>query len=643
MRKLYVLSIVLINLYSCLVLANEKTAELFKYFNSQDWSQGERLSREIGDKVLLKLVLSQKYLGTKKGKVNFVEVIKFINENPTWPQIQKLKIKAEQLIDENTDQSMIVKWFDKNKPLTDLGCKHYAKALRGPINQESIKIIKHGWVYGDFENVQEEQEYYSKYKKYLTEQDHIRRVDEHLWYLDVAEAQRSIHLLPKNAQAAAIAQIAAIKKQNNADELFNRVPEKNYSSGLLFWYLKYKEKEEPNKRIIKLFNKIPSDPKHGHQWWRLQAFYARELIKDKNYLDAYNIIAKHFANNPSDASDAEFMAGWLALEYLRNPTKALVHFQKLNEMVKQPISLARAKYWLGRTYEKLNNKENARKFYTQAKQYSYTFYGQVAAIELGDEKIILPAMPKREHHHQKNLEKNDVVRAAKLLVKYGKPDLAQLYVKSALGNIKDPGEMLHVIEIVKAYKNTYYLVEAAKTASQNHVFIKDFAFPDPYNMNNIPVEQAFAYGIIRQESVFNQYAISTANAMGLMQLAKGTACDNAKELKISCNVAKLTKDPTYNIKLGTHHLKDLLEINEGSYIITIAGYNAGNNRVKKWLPIYGDPRVMKNYREIINWLESIPLYETRNYVQRVLENIQVYRTILNKNDKLRLKKDLIKT
>lgn len=215
-----------------------------------------------------------------------------------------------------------------------------------------------------------------------------------------------------------------------------------------------------------------------------------------------------------------------------------------------------------------------------------------------------------------------------------------IYSKEAIKNTKNPAEIQIIVNIIKGCNNTHYMVDVAKIAAQNNAFIPDCAFPAPYNLAGLPISSPLTYGIIRQESVFDHKAVSYANAMGLMQLIKGTACDTAKSINMKCNVADLTRNPVYNIKLGSHHFKKLLDYHRGSYILSIASYNAGSHKVVKWIDRFGDPRDIKDTRKIIDWIELIPYSQTRDYVQRVLENIQIYRVILNKNSNLYFKCDL---
>lgn len=642
------LSIILITLplFMASSIAQSQVSEVFSYFNNKEWQKAEELARSCGNKPLLKIVLSEKLLDENYKSNNFEAAIQFIHNNPHWPGNRNLKEKAESYLNYNTNQKIIFAWFNGNKPQTSKGYKFYALASAKFIQDQSTlaSIIRNGWIYGDFTS-EEEKKYYHDFHQYLRPGDHLKRIDEHLWRANILEARRSLHLVSKDYQKTVKAAIASIQKDPAAEELFNNVPETKYIAGLLFHYLKYKEKDEPDDKIVKIFAKFNKDQLHGHALWRLQAYYAREFIKQKDYQSAYKIASKSLATRAADVSDQEFLAGWLALQFLKKPDVALTHFNRFNQIVKQPISKARGAYWLGRSFEAKGDSKQANNFYQKASKYSYTFYGQVASTELKQDKIILPSKPKAEIAHKKNIENNEIVIAAKLLIKYGMPDLGQKYAKVAISQASNKAEMMLIADIIKSNDHPYYMVEVAKTACQNHTFIKDYAFPTPYQKTlvNSPVENALTYSIIRQESVFNQSAVSTAKAMGLMQLIKTTACSTAKAIAVKCNITRLTKDPAYNILLGTHQLKQLLKERKGSYILAIASYNTASHNVDKWIKLFGDPRTMKNLREIIDWLELIPFYETRNYLQRIFENIQVYRSILDKSNKLRLKEDLMRS
>jgi len=635
------LSIIILIIFKLLLsdsIAKEFEVEVFKHIDSKNWQKAEELTTNLAYKALNKIVLSQKFLDSNYKNNKFGDAIRFLYNNPNWPQFNKLKESAELYLNYNTDQKLILDWFSKNKPSTGLGYKFYALASAKLLkdNPKLTNIIREGWIYGDF-NEKEEKQYYADNKKYLRVDDNIKKIDEYLWKGDVSKAKKSLHLVQDGYKKAFLAEIAAIENDDSKEILFSKVNKKFYVSGLLFQYLKSKKKEIPDDRTIALFNKVKPDKHHNNDWEKLRLYYAREFIHQKDFKRSYKIASSHFQINNESICEAEWFSGWLALRFINRLDLAKMHFQKFLTLVHKPISIARGKYWLARTMDVMGNKADSIRLYKEASKYSYTFYGQAACLELKENKIILPKTHKTK---QTNYAKNqDILDSIKLLMKYGKEGLAQIYAKDAINGSSNKAYILAVLDTVK--NNTHHSLETSRSATHKHIFVKDSAFPAPYNVKNSPVEMALVYSIIRQESGFNQHAIDDLGARGLMQIMEETAKTIAKSMSTKCILEQLNKDPYYNIKFGSKYLKDLSSEHDNSYILAIASYNAGSHRIKKWIELFGDPRKMKNVKEVIDWMELIPFHVTRNYVQRVMENIQVYRTILNKNNSLKLRKDLM--
>jgi soluble lytic murein transglycosylase len=620
------------------VLAQDLEAAAFQAINSKKWDDAKQLAMQSGNKALINIVLSQKYLDSKCSTNDFASVIKFVKQNPGWPQIEKLKGTAEKYLNKKTDKNLILDWFSTNKPITGEGYKYYALAASSLVADKLklIPIIKDGWIFGEF-SLEEEKQYFSKFNKILTKDDHIKRIEEQLWKSDIEEARRLFYLIDAEHKKAFEVAILALQKHSKTEEAFKKLPTRQYIPVVLYHYLEYKKKTPPDDYLISLFEKVAASSSHRDKWCKLQLYYAREFIDVKDYARSYRVVSQHFANGEEFVREAEWLSGWLALQ-LHRPKVALEHFKEFANVVHKPISVAKGKYWIARTLEVLGQKEEAIKYYKSAVKYPYTFYGQMASIELGENTMFLPTKPQIDDSHKDAIEKSTLMRAVKMLTKFGKQELAHTYAKAAIDLAHSPGEVALIAEIIKKQGNTYYTVEFAKTASQKHILIKDAAYPTPYKFKNIAIEAPLAYGIIRQESVFNQYAVSEKDAMGLMQLIKSTA----KITKDKCDVQRLTKDPEYNIRLGTTQLGQLLKERKGSYVLAIASYNTASRNVDKWINRFGDPREMKDFRKVIDWLELIPFSETRNYVQRVLEATQVYRLILNNDSKLKLVNDLMR-
>ena len=651
MRILSLLSIVLMMLLlagqSC--AQENNTSKVFGLMKQKNWQSSYNLAVKTGDSALKKIVLSQQYLDSKHQDNNFEEIIGFLQQNPYWPQGHLLRLRAESCMDDGTDKQLIAKWFKDNAPVTGKGHKYYALAgsslIKNP--EELTAIIKNGWHHGNF-SVSHQKGYHNRFKSYLTYVDHVKKIDNHLWNEEISAAQNSLYLVNAGHKKSFEAQIALIKKQKNARILFKRVSKKYYTPGLIYQYLNSRKRDLPSSaEIVGLIIAVETNIDYADRFWKIQSYLVREFIEKKKYRDAYKVASSHFTTSAGNKSDAEFLSGWLALRFLNKSKLALRHFRNFNRIVKTPISKSRGTYWLGRVYEANRDKEKADRLYNlAASRYPYTFYGQMAAIELGRQKILLPEDIDLVKHKSSALvyaKKNDITRAAQIISQYGSNALSQTYIKSVVNKASSDVDILSVAGSFSDLKNIHHKAWMAKHALQKHIFIKKHAYPTPYSVNHLPIETPLTYSIIKQESVFDQHAISSAKARGLMQLVKETACDVAEKIVTHCRISKLTTDPVYNMELGSNHLKQMIENYDGSYILAIASYNCGSHNVDKWLKIYGDPRKMKNPRDVLDWLELIPFYETRNYVQRVLENLQVYRVIINKDNRFRLKQDLLNT
>ncbi len=633
------------------VLADKKDSsddklykQVFEYIQTKNWKEAEYLAKKINDKVLYKIVLSQEFLDTNYKNTDFKKIINFLKQNPKWPQNASLKIRAEGFIDDCTDKTEIYHWFSKNEPITGYGYKYYALAASQILTDTSklTPIIKDGWVYGVF-NKDEQIDFYKKFKKFLSKDDIIKRIDNLIWKGSNTLAKSIFHLVDGGYSKAFEAQIAFTTNNKDAQKLFKNVQKEYYTSGLVYHYINGIKNEQPKaSEIVDLINSVKNYQFHENDFVKIQIYLAREYIENKKFKDAYSVVSNNFATSDSNVSDVEFLSGWLALRFLNKPDLAIEHFKKFNQVVKTPISVSRGLYWLGRAYAKSGKKEEAKKLYAQtANRFGYTFYGQVAAMEIGKTKLNLPSKISDSRSENGVLIKNsDNLKAVDLVNKYA---AGTCLVKIYLESVVDTAEEDDVLDTVFAtnVSKTHHKVWLSRRALQKHVFIEQYSYPDPYKINHLPVEKPLVYSIVRQESSFEHSVIAPDKGMGLMQLMEPTACDVAKKLAVKCCLKSLTQDPHYNLTLGSNYLAQMLKKYKNSYVLAIAAYNAGPHRVTKWLNLYGDMRKFQDYHDVIDWIESIPFPATRNYVQRVLENVQIYRTILNKDGKFNLKQDLL--
>ena len=634
---------IVLNLLTSESLASYIVKKTMLCIDKKAWHDCETIAKGSNDKALVKIALYQKLLDTKYKNNNFAEVIKFIRTNPHWPRLDRLAKVAEKYLNHDTDPKLIVEWFSKNQPLTSQGYKFYAiassKLEKDPL--KLTKIIKNGWIYGDFTS-KEEKQYLSSFKKIINAEDHVKKIDEYLWSSNTASAKKYMRFVSSGYKQNFNTQIAIINKLPGTEELFKGVSEKYYTPALLFNYLNSKRHQVPDERSITLFKKVRGTNVHLDRWCKLQTNYARGLLEKKDFVGSYEVSLLPFAVSKGEVREAEFFSGWVALRFLQKPSIALEHFKEYMKVVEKPFNKSKGQYWLARTYEKLGNMKTANKYYNLASKYPHTFYGQVAHIELKKYQITLPSKPTIDSNHLESIKENEVIRAIEYLAQYGRQDIAALYAKDTITKAENSTKIVLVADIIAKNCNTHHAADVAWVANAFYVPIISYTHPTPYRkaVQSSATEEALTYGVMKQESVFNTQTINP-KAFGVMQLTKETATDVDESLKSNHNIEKLIQDTGYNIQLGNRRLDMLLKRFNNSYLLATVAYNSGYKRTTSWIDRFGDPRQFTSLRQTIDWIELIPFSETRNYVHRILENIQVYRCIINSNNNLKLKTDLL--
>jgi len=325
-------------------------------------------------------------------------------------------------------------------------------------------------------------------------------------------------------------------------------------------------------------------------------------------------------------AEAEFHAGWYALEYLHDPVTATGHFANIAAISTLPLSLSRAEYWLGRASEAAGDRATATDHYQRAAAYPTTFYGQLATSKLGGKALHLPPPPAPTAADQQNFEARELVKVIRHLDAVGYDNRTPIFFRTLAEQVTSPGEIALLTRLADDENNHQLALQLAKTAVSRGIPADALAFPTtaiPQTAATPGIDRAVVFAVARQESAFNPAAISSAGARGLLQLMPATAKITAKAIGLPYDKSRLTSDPGYNATLGAAHLGDLVDNFGGSYVMTFAAYNAGASRVNQWVQQYGDPRDPKT--DVVNWIESIPFTETRNYVQRLMENLEVYR------------------
>ncbi|PWR20229.1 lytic murein transglycosylase [Zavarzinia aquatilis] len=605
-------------------------AKAFALGGRGDWDGAAALAAPARDRTLAKVIDWQRIQARENG-ASFDEIAAFIERNPGWPRQSTSLARAEAAITANTGPARLVAWFQKFPPQSGIGKLRYGAALMASGERaRGALLLRQGWVEASTDS-DTEAEILANYGKVLTESDHIARMNRLLMDEDVTEARRLLPWLPADYRAAANAAISFIMKAGSASRDLAAVPAARANEpGLLYARVRYLRSLDLDDQAVELIARMPEGTvaQNPGRWWPHLNYAARRLIAAGRYADAYKVARNNELSDGTDYFEAEWTAGWIALRFLRQPEAALRHFSAMSEKVRTPISVSRANYWAGRAAAALGRGSDARRWYDRAAGQSQTFYGQLAAFELGETSSRrLPADPGIAAADKTAADRSELVRAIRMMIEIGEEERIRPFLKAAMEDAGGDGERAYIADMAAATGGTYAGVIAAKEAAFAGTFLVGRAYP----VLNMPAgaltEKALALALTRQESEFRPDAVSPAGARGLMQLMPGTAKLVAKDLGLRFDASKLTTDPSYNMTLGVAHLDELLDDFGGSYAMVAGAYNAGGGRIDTWIERFGDPR--SSSVDVIDWIEQIPFSETRNYVQRVLENTQVYRQRLS--------------
>ena len=609
--------------------------------NRQD--EATNLASSITDPLARKLV-EWMILRSEDGSSDFSRYSAFINANPSWPSIPLLRRRAEAALwQEHTDPQAVITFFASDPPRSAKGHFALARALlsRGDAARASA-ILHEAWRDDAFSSDLEGQAR-EAFGSLITPANDAARMDARLYADDEDAALRAARHLDATAMAVAKARIAVIDQANNAKSALEAVPENaRHEPGYLFSRIQWLRRSDKIVDAAQLLLAVPHDPARlgdVDQWWVERRLVARKLLDIGNARLAYGVV--NAAVSPKDENhraEAHFTAGWIALRFLREPSVALAHFARITEGVANPITLARAFYWQGRSAEALGREQDARSFYRQAAYYPTAYYGQLARAKLGFNDITLRMPPQQAPEHR-TLE---ITRLFEILYAIDERDLVAAMAADLGENAADTAVLVELAGIAAHHHDARATLLIGKAALRRGLPFERYAFPDfgvpEYQQIGPEVEACVVYAIIRQESAFNPRVVSSANAIGLMQVTPAAGRDTAKRFNVTFDQRRLSQDVAYNAQLGTAELGNDIATWRGSYILAFVAYNAGPRRAKEWIEQYGDPRDPKI--DPIDWIERIPISETRNYVQRVLENMQVYRALLENNSKLLIEADL---
>ena len=579
---------------------------------------------------------------------SFLRYAAFVNANPSWPHITLFTRRAENALwNDKLDNAAVLAFFAHRQPTTAKGRFMLARALLAKGERAAATaLVRYAWRNQDC-SADVENQVLDMFGGMLTREDHKVRMERRFYADDIEAGMREAHRLGGAQLAIGRARTAVIARENKAKALLDAVPESaRHDAGYIFARLQWLRRHDKPDEAAKLVLTAPRDAARlveTNKWWRETRLLVRKLLDDHHPQTAYRVARE--APTPSRDNyrvDQHFTLGWIALRYLHDPKTAAIHFARIPVGTNNPWALSRAGYWQGRAADAMGEHAEAKAFYAAGAQYADTYYGQLARGRLGLPDLGLHGRPHFTSRQIATLHNLEVVRAIELLYAIGERNMLPSIYYSLGETGTDVAGLSILGEIAAKHKDARSMMMLGKEAYNRGLPLGYYAYPTfglpDYRPVAPPIGHVVAYSIARQESAFNQKDVSSAHAMGLMQVTPEAGYDTAKRYKVHYDRKRLLSDPVYNMQMGTAELSNLFDGYNGSYLLTFAGYNAGRGRVQQWIAAFGDPR--KPGVDPVDWVERIPFSETRNYVQRIMENLQVYRARFGGGNKLLIEADM---
>ncbi|MGE3247960.1 MAG: lytic transglycosylase domain-containing protein, partial [Beijerinckiaceae bacterium] len=567
-------------------------------------------------------------------KAGFTRIMAFLDKYPDWPHRDWLLWRAEQslFVDKPAHRHAAV-YFSGREPASPIGHLVLARELVGKGDKKKAKaVVVDVWRNKTFGKWLESI-ILKEFGSLLTQDDHKHRADRLFYKERYKDSLRAAGKAGKEVYALAAARItvargvAPEKAGAKLSAKLRKDPTWLFAS---VQRLRRADKLQDASKLLLGFNAPVAELLEPSAWWLERRMIARKLLDSGDAKTAYKVAAWHSNLDGVESVDAEFYAGFLALRFLDKPEQALAHFSRALQYAETPISRARAAYWQARAAERGLEPEDAERLYAIAAGHSATYYGQLARARLYGASNV----PVRRAEPVKGAQRALAVRTVELLMQAGADEIAQPLSYALARTLKDRRQIAALGGILKREKNARGSLIVGKLAGYRGIELDDVAFPvfgvPKYTPLANSVDRSVVLSIARQESAFQTSVVSRAGAKGLMQMLTSTARRTAQRKGVPFDADRLLKDPAFNAQLGAAHLGDLMGDHPGSLILVFAAYNAGGGRVNQWIKAYGDPR--KPGVDPIDWVERIPFEETRNYVQRVTENLGVYRSLLKSYD-----------
>jgi soluble lytic murein transglycosylase len=592
--------------------------------------EASTIEKTIDDPVARKLV-EWFILRHPAAEVDFSRYAAFIADNPSWPSMAVMRRRAEARLWQDRSDAATIHSFTGDRPVSARGHLALARVLVAEGDREGAgREARAAWRSEELSE-RVETDALETFRDLLTREDHRARMDKRIGAKDFSAALRAAKRLggDETSIVKACAAVAA-----NADKALDRLDavatearrDLGYTLCRIHWLVR-KDRIDDAARLTLAAEPETMALQDTDEWWRERRTLARKLLDQGKFLTAYQV-ARDAAlpANEYYRADLHFMLGWIALRYLNEPASARAHFAHIDDGAANPIVRARANYWRGRAAEALGDNDAMRAGYEAAARHPTAYYGQLARARLGLDKIELRAPP-LAGPADAAAAVDDRVRAADMLYAVGEPDVALYFVTDLAEESSDVAALAALGELTGRRNHARAMLEMGKAALARGLALDPYAFPTigiPQHNPIAPgIDLSVIYSVARTESAFDQRDKSSANAVGLMQVTPEAGRDTARRFGVTYDWDRMVSDPVYNTQMGAAELSALLREYNGNHIMTFAGYNAGRGRVREWVKQHGDPR--NPNVDAIDWVERIPLAETRNYVQRVMENLQIYR------------------
>jgi len=611
----------------------EALTKAFAAQDAKDWAGAKTLADK--QPAIVRDLVQWRYVSSQDSGATFDEIDAFLTGHANWPgRLQITQRGEEALLANALIDTKGPAWFKARPPRTSAGCLAWAKyQFAHEQKQEALSGIRRCWLAFTL-NLTDYQDWTTVTQMPLPEADHLARADAALWNRNVSAARELLPLLPPKAQPTVDARIKL--QSGNAidiDDAVDDAPSPAWAASLIYDQSVQQRKagktEEAWSLLMKADDTGALPQAYSQTWWLEHNLQARDARDAGEHDTAYKLSSRTpltAENNVVAYLEAEFLSGWIALRNLDEPKKALTHFQNVETAAKSPITHARADYWKALALQARDEDAKARQALADAAASPTTFYGRLALEMLKD----TPPSAGRAPTPSAAAPSEDIeslVQASAVLLRVGDNRRANVFANAAIDGCQSTACATTLSARLSALGNNYGAVRSAKKAQTLGVSRPDQLYPLialPEACTTAGVPPTLILALIRQESEFDPTAVSSANARGLLQLLPSTAKDVARRYALPYGGADDLHKPEINLAIGCYHVKDLLDALGGSWVLTIAGYNAGKARVLAWSTARGDPRDAKT--DVIDWIEAIPFDETRNYVMRVLENNLAYKT-----------------